>query len=311
MKYALAAAAALFGALGAGSANAVIVLDSTWAEEGGTVDDPAAGFGAHIDYAHEPQFDAVVAFSSDGDTWGDCTGTWIGNDRRSAYVLTAGHCFDEGYKATTYIYRTEGGTVLTGKAVYRHPRWTGSQDDRTGYDMAIVRLNGRIRDAGPQPLLYGGDAELGQLLSFAGFGNRGIGSIGEDEAFYDFADDYDQKAAGQGTIDQVVEAEDPLPGAGNDAGNYLGIYLPKEDGSVPNPYGGATVPATRLAGLLGSGDSGSGAWFQLDDGRWVLAGVASDGSPPAAYGDSSWFARISTQRAWILSVFPGAKFAAD
>lgn len=51
----------------AGAAGGVTVLDSTWKEEGGTRKAPAAGFGAHIALAHQPQFAAAITFSSDGD----------------------------------------------------------------------------------------------------------------------------------------------------------------------------------------------------------------------------------------------------
>lgn len=292
-------------------AHAVIILDSTWAEEGGTADNPAAGFGAAIALANEPQFDAEISFSSDGDTWGECTGTWIGNDAQHGYVLTAGHCFNGIPKATAYVYRTQRGTVITGDTFFTHPKWTQSLDWRNGYDLVIVRLTEPVTDAGPQPLIYAGTNEKGRLVTFAGFGDRGTGSSGDDQNYYDPQSQYEEKAAAQGVVDQVVDAVLPVPEGEVDAGNYLGIYLPKEDGSIPNPYGGAKFPKTRLIGLLGSGDSGCGAWMQLEDGRWVLAGVASDGSGNARYGDSSWFVRLSGNELWIRMVFPGAQFASD
>ena len=308
-----AAAALAFAVLMAAPAGAVIILDSTWKAEGGTKQDPDRGFRAHNRLAHEKQFDAAVTFSSDGDTWGECSGTWIGNDATAGYIISAAHCFAPADAASMYIYRSEGGTTLIGVELFIHPGWTGSADDRTGYDLAIVKLSAPVTDAGPQPLIYAGTKEKGRLLTFVGFGGRGIGSTGESDDFdpHDWMDAEAIKAAGQGIIDQVMVAVDPVPGVNEDAGSYLGITLPKEDGSLPNPYGGATKPATRLAGLLGTGDSGAGAWFQLDDGRWVLAGVASDGTPKARYGDSAWFPRLSSQRDWIASIFPGAQFVTD
>lgn len=302
---ALAACAALT------PARAVIILGSTWAQEGGTAAHPADGFGAAIALANQPQFDAEITFSSDGDVWGECTGTWIGNDESHGYVLTAGHCFDGIAKATAYVYRTQGGTVISGDQLYFDPRWTQSLDWRNGYDLVIVRLSQPVRDAGPQPAIYAGMREKGRLLTFAGFGDRGTGSSGDDDAYYDPHNQREEKAAAQGVVDEVVDAVLPAPQDDVDAGNYLGIFLPKEDGSVPNPYGGSDRPATRLVGLLGSGDSGSGAWMQLKDGSWVLAGVASDGSGNAQYGDSAWFVRLSGNQLWIRTIFPGARFASD
>lgn len=298
----------------ASPAGAVIILDSTWAAEGGKPGAEAAGFGAHIALANEPQFDALISFSSDGDTWGECSGTWIGNDAQKdvAYVLTAAHCFEASTKATMYAYRTQGGTVLTGIDTVIHPDWNGSFDARTGYDLAIVRLKGRVTDGGPQPAIYAGRHEKNRVLTFVGFGDRGTGSSGDDDAYYDASSQREEKAAAQGRIDQLVEAVTPLPkGRKKDSGNYLGVFLPKEDASIPNPYGGPATPVSRLAGLLGSGDSGGSAWLQLGDGRWAIAGVNSNGSGDANYGDTSWFVRVSTNAEWIASVFPDAILVAD
>jgi hypothetical protein len=232
----------------------------------------------------------------------------IGNDAKHGYVLSAAHCFGDVPRASGFAYRTQGGSVLTGDQLVFNPNWTGSLDDRTGYDLVIIRLTEPVTDGGPQPLLYGGSREQGKLITFTGFGDRGTGTSGEQDAYYDPHNAYEEKAAAEGMVDELVAAVDPLPGKGVDAGNYLGIYLPKEDGSVANPFGGATIPATRLVGLVGSGDSGSPAWIQLPDGRWAIVGVASDGSGEAQYGDSTWFVRVSGVRVWIQSVFAGARF---
>lgn len=98
-----------------------------------------------------------------------------------------------------------------------------------------------------------------------------------------------------------------MPRSG-DAGNYLGVWLGREDGSLTNPYGGPDRPVTPLAGLLGSGDSGGSAWMNTETG-WVIIGVNSNGSGNAAYGDSSWFTRVSSHRDWIRSIFPEARFS--
>ncbi|MCL9683636.1 hypothetical protein [Legionella maioricensis] len=93
-------------------------------------------------------------------------------------------------------------------------------------------------------------------------------------------------------------------------GNYLGIWLPKEDGSLPNPLNeeGITKPVSPLAGILGSGDSGGPAWIKTDNG-WAIAGVNSDGSGNAAYGDISWFPRVSSINKWIQQVMPEARLS--
>jgi len=74
-------------------AGAVVILDSTWRKEGGTKKRPWAGFEAHIRLAVDPRFLPVLALSSDEETWGEASATWIGNDATHAYILTAAHIF--------------------------------------------------------------------------------------------------------------------------------------------------------------------------------------------------------------------------
>lgn len=299
---AIAAAAVL---LTTAPAFAVIVLDSTWRAEGGTPDRPTSGFGAHLRLAAEPQFRAVVAFASDGETWGEASGTWIGNDARHGYILTAAHTFDLPAQPDAYVVRSPGGTIHHADRVWTPAEWTGDTDTRTGYDIAILRLTAPMTDAGEQPVLYGGAAEAGHLVTFVGFGSRGIGSRGQQDEFHTGSD----KAAAQGTVDEAVDL-DPAAAADDsaDAGGYLSVFLAREDGGIANPYGGSDRPPTRLAGLLGSGDSGGSAWMRVD-GAWVVAGVNSNGSGNAEYGDSSWFTRVAPHRDWITGIFPGARFS--
>lgn len=177
--------------------------------------------------------------------------------------------------------------------------------DHTGVDVAIVRLEAPVTDAGPAPVLYAGNAEQGRTITFVGFGTRGIGSVGEDERYNRGSG----KAAAQGVVDEAValrrgsvRMEDP--------GNYLTVFLPREDGSVANPNGGTRRPVSRLAGLLGSGDSGGSAWMPHGDG-WAIVGINTSGDGNAQYGDNSWFVRVSGVRPWIASVFPQARFTGD
>lgn len=305
--------ATLFLAASAGvmPAGAVIILDSTWTEEGGSPEHPGAGFGAHIALANEAQFAAAMAFSFDGETWGECGGVWIGNDAEAGYVLTAGHCFSPEATGDNYYYRCGGGAVYEGAALFRNPEWGGDTSVRSGFDFTIVKLSAPATDCGQPASLYAGSGEEGQLLTFVGFGSRGIGSVGQSDDYYAPASVREQKAAGQGIVDEVVEAISPAPAAEEDAGNYFTIFFPKEDGSIANPYGGSAKPATRLAGLLGSGDSGSAAFMQLPNASWVVVGISSNGSGEAQYGDISIFARVSGAQDWILSVFPGARFEGE
>lgn len=285
--------------LASAPAHAVIILDSTWAEEGGTADNPSAGFEAAKALAGDEAYASTVAFSSDGEFWGACSGTWIGNDGETAYVLTAAHCFGADSPPESFKVLTTGGAVFDVVSGVIHEAYVDSSTT-TGRDLAIVALSGPITDVAEPAVLYGGSAEKGQLLTFMGYGSRGIGSEGQQDKFHDGEND---KAAAQGIID-VVNAT----GTGDDGGNYLGVFLPKEDGSVPNEYGGAATPVNRLAGLLGSGDSGGSAFLEID-GQTVLAGINSNGTGNATYGETSWFVRVSGARDWILANAPVATFS--
>lgn len=286
-------------------APAVIILDSTWAEEGGHEDDPAAGFDAAIALARQPQFDALVALAANGgNVWGSCSGTWIGNDTDHGYVLTAAHCFSEETPAEDFRVRSRGGTEFEVVEAVIHEGWLGGDLFKMGYDLAILTLDAPVHDAGRPPTLYGGDRELGSVLTFMGYGSRGIASIGQHDDYYDGEA---TPAAALGLVEVVKGAADS-DGEDEDTGPYFGVFLPAEDGSIENPYGGATRPVNRLAGLLGSGDSGGPAFMQVD-GRWVVAGVNSNGSGNAEAGQKSWFARVSENRDWILEHAPVARVA--
>ncbi|MFD2264531.1 peptidase S1 [Lacibacterium aquatile] len=240
--------------------------------------------------------------SYDGDNWGEASGTWIGNDASHAYILAAAHTFDMPPAPDTYLVRAASGKILKPDRAWSHPDWNGDTDTRTGWDLTILRIPGPLTDMGEAPWLYNGDDEHGRLITFVGFGSRGIGSVGQQDRFYEGSD----KAAAQGMVDQWVGPEKRLK-EDEDGGNYLGIYLPHEDGSIENPYDGATKPTTPLVGLLGSGDSGGSAWLQIGA-KWVIVAVNSNGDGNANYGDSSWFTRIQPHERWIRGIFPGARF---
>ncbi|MBR9970442.1 trypsin-like serine protease [Magnetospirillum sulfuroxidans] len=281
---------------------AVVIQDSLWRREGGGRGKEWAGFGANLRLAAEPQFRAVLALASDGETWGEASGTWIGNDGGHGYILTSAHIFELPASADSYVVRAPNGDILTADKVWLHPSWNGSTDERTGYDLAILRLTRPVSDAGPPPVLHTKGGEAGKLITFIGFGSRGIGSVGEKDRYYHGSD----KAAAQGIVDQLVEPILPMPKK-DDGGNYLGVWMGREDGSLSNPYGGSDNPANALIGLLGSGDSGGSAWM-MSAGQWVVVAVNSNGSGTASYGDSSWFTRLAPHRDWIAKIFPGARF---
>lgn len=286
------------------SAGAVVILDSQWKKDGGRKGREAAGFTSALKLAAQPQFRAVLALSTDGESWGEASGTWIGNAGGRAYILTAAHIYDLPVEKDAYVVRGPDGRVLKAERLWVHPGWNGDVNDRCGYDLVILRLEDEISGLGEPPVLYGGKNEMGRLITFVGYGSRGIGSVGEDDAYYQGSD----KAAAQGLVEEAEPVVLPMPETG-DAGNFLGVWLPREDGGVESPYDSSSLmPPTPLAGLLGSGDSGGSAWME-DGGRWVLVGVNSNGSGNAQYGDQSWFTRVALHRKWIQGIFPQARFS--
>ncbi len=141
----------------------VIILESTYKK---------FGFKKAEALALEPQFASLIFLEGDE---GSGSGSWIGNYKGRGYVLTAGHLFTEGIKASYYIYQTIDGTEYHGDAVFLHPLWNDDLVTRTGYDFAIVRLKEKVTDAGAQPVLYAGNNEKGKMLTFIGYGWRGAG----------------------------------------------------------------------------------------------------------------------------------------
>ncbi|MDP2330599.1 MAG: trypsin-like serine protease [Reyranella sp.] len=278
-------------------AGAVVILDSTWRAEGGRPGRESAGFGAHVALAHQPQFASVMALSEDdGESWDDASGTWIGNMAGPdkvvrGVVLTSGHNFEPGEGADNYLYRTGGGTVRRGVRLDSHPLFNRNHQERSGYDAAIVRLDGPVTDAGPAPALYAGRDEEGQQIVMVGYGTRGIGSVGEDGKY----NTPGQRAAATNVINDVMDAVVPPPPSG-DAGNWLEITLRRE-----------SEGADRLDGLLGSGDSGGSAWMRTGRG-WVIVGINANGTGKTTYGENSEFARVSGLRDWILRLAPVARF---
>ena len=275
-----------------GPASAVIVLDSTWSENGGSFWDSDAGFDAHFALAAQDDFAAIIGLW-DGEQFGG-SGVWIGNDAEGhAYVLTAAHNFDDDADPAAWLYYTRDDTEFQGLELWVHPDYDKSDDASLGWDMAIVKLDAPITGLGPAPMIYAGQDELGAVVTITGFGARGIGSKGEADRFY--SDEI--PAAARNVVDEVD---------GENGRNLLVVDFDSEDGES-NVLEGDSLPVDAYEGVLGSGDSGGATWMETRAG-WAIVGVNVWGEDPAKYGSVSAMARLSTQRAWIGSIFPAARF---
>lgn len=299
--------AALALALTPLAARAVIVEEATWRAEGGQPGRWADGFDRHQALANQPQFAPMVSMGrqvslSEPIVWGYGSSTWLGNDATGAYVLTAGHMVrdDQGRtRARDYRFRTPGGQILTGVAAWVNPLWRGNVQVRDGVDIAILKLDGLITDIPAPATLYAGTAELGQRAVLVGFGYRGVGRYGAGLRF----GEHGLKTAAENVIDVVTPFTRPQ-GPDDDAGNAIEIDFDSVTGVSKNPLGDPTP--TPLEGVLASGDSGGALWVQFPGG-WRVVGVNSAGRD-AITNRISYFARVSTQRAWIQSVFPAVRF---
>ncbi len=272
-------------------AGAVIVLDRTWRSEGGAPGRESEGFRAHEALANQSQFAPVIALSTNGgEDWGIGSATWLGNFGGHAWVLSASHLFTRDNSVFDYTFRAPDGALCRGDRQIRHPLFNGNNDETTGYDVVLLRMSGPMNGGGPAPLLYGGTHEEGAQVVMVGYGSRGIGSIGQGDA-YDGPSG--SKAAATNVVDEVEDLVQPPPRTG-DRGNWLSVKLRRE-----------SEGAGRLDGLLGSGDSGGSLWMRTPAG-WAVVGVNANGGD--RYGDSSYFARVSGLRPWLTSYVPGLRF---
>ena len=270
-------------------ASAVVILDSTWEANGGAKGAEADGFGAHEALAMQPQFAAIFGLW-DGSDYGG-SGTWIGNDDAGhGYILTAAHNFDGGTKVDDWIYYSRDGGEYQGLKVHIHPGYDESMQDQetSGYDMAIVVLDRPVTDAGEPPLLYGGRDELGRKIVITGYGSRGIGSSGEQDAYYNF------ETPGPAAATNVIDEVD------GDMENNLIVDFDSEAGDAS--VTGKAKPVDKMEGILGSGDSGGATWIETPDG-WAIVGTNTWGDE-SVYGAVSGFSRVSTQLDWIASIYP-------
>ncbi len=272
-------------------AGAVIVLDRTWRSEGGRPGHEKEGFRAHEALAEQSQFAPVIALSTDGgEEWGIGSATWLGNFGGNAWLLSASHLFTRDDSVLDYTFRAPDGTPCRGDRQIRHPLFNADNDETTGYDVVLIRIRGPMNGGGPAPLLYGGIREQGAPVVMVGYGARGIGSIGQNDA-YDGPSG--SKAAATNVVHETMDLVQP-PLRTGDRGNWLSVKLRRE-----------AEGAGRLDGLLASGDSGGSLWMQTPAG-WAVVGVNANGGDQ--YDDYSFFARVSGLRPWLTSHVPGLRF---
>jgi V8-like Glu-specific endopeptidase len=201
------------------------------------------------------------------------------------------------------------GTLYDIDRIQFHPKWTGHAED--GYDLALLHLSSPVAGI-TAAVRYRGNAEIGHVGTYVGYGATGDGVVGFDASTFAI------RRAGNNVIDAdasilgtelnspeaaaqllLSDFDDPPTGTGYTKGSL-------------NLLGSAT--ALDLEYSLAPGDSGGGL-FIADNGITYLAGIHSfidalpsplgDGTIDASYSDVSASTRLSgISNDWIDSVVP-------
>ncbi len=216
-----------------------------------------------------------------------CSGNFIGNFGGSGWVLTAGHCVDDGTAASQFDFLL-GGTNDDGAAIFPAPTSTNFIDSLAkGDDIALVRLVGEVVGVAAA-VLNTGTNEVGMVGTHVGFGRTGTGLTGD--------------TSGAGT---KRAAENVIDALGNSVDVGLADQL-IDDFDNPLDAGdslfGSSAPL-NLEGLIAPGDSGGGYYVDFGFG-FELVGIHSfngaiDGDLDSDYGDLSGSTRVSSFVPWI------------
>lgn len=201
----------------------------------------------------------------------------------SRWAVTAAHCVEETQlfeawrDVSPYEVQIADQQYFV-QRVHFHPRWPGAaghnwQPDQV--DLALLELDRQVADVAPVAL-YTQDDELGQVVTFLGWGFSGVGTTGLR------ANDGQLRFA----RNTVALADDQLRFIFDD----------------PLQLGGSVV---EFEGIPGLGDSGGPALLEVDGELWLLGvavGEMDRGGRPGLYGATVLYERVSRHIHWIEKV---------
>lgn len=229
-------------------------------------------------YAREWDYPAVFPLGTEGFVH-TCVASLIAD----TWALTAAHCIEESGMAAAFAASEPYVVAVNRKSIsvaeyYFHPQWQGgSESGSAETDLALIRLQTPVIGVKPLPL-YAGEAELGEQMTFLGWGYTGSG-------------DHPRRSR-----------DGQLRKAHNRVSDTSDGWLRFD---FESPHQSAEV--LPLEGVPGLGDSGGPALLNVE-GTSCLAGVAIGelgvASPSAwgRYGAKVIYQRISRQVDWVQGV---------
>lgn len=185
------------------------------------------------------------------------------------YVLTAGHVAYGVAPGDITFNLNVGGDItqqIGASAVYTAPGFSGFNPNNLANDLAIIKLAQPVTGGVPAYDILRSDMAVGTTLTFVGYGASGNGDVGVTVGI-----SASVKRTGQNNADYFVDAEGkPITASGKPAAVYYFDF----DGPDPsiNIMGGGTL-GNGVETTVGSGDSGSPAFYQDANGHLWLAGV--------------------------------------
>lgn len=252
-------------------------------------DSPAAHVDANT--AASP-WASVGSLSIGGNTF---SATLIAAD----YVLTAGHVA-YGVDPAAITFNLNAGGNLTQQiaalAVYTPPGFKGFNTTHLAGDLAIIRLAHPVTNVPIHPI-YREELMVGTMITLVGYGSSGTGDKGVSGTVTGASPSV--KRTGKNQMDYFVK----------DAGGRKSIYYFDFDGpdAGTNLMGGGTL-GSDVEVTVGSGDSGSPAFYTDGSGKLWLAGVNTfsaafrPGQINGTFGTGGGGMVLSAYASWIDSI---------